>query len=120
MCDKAVESQCNIPYGWAMKSDVTKMRMRATPEVGAMIFGAAKRSGVSVSKFVVQSAVERAVGILNGQEYPSSLAEMNAKFLAALHEVDRETRLEFQRRAAEDAQEPALPDANITSPPHAA
>jgi uncharacterized protein (DUF1778 family) len=120
MRDKAVESLRSMPYGWAMKSNVTKMRMRATPEARAMIFGAAKRSGVSVSKFVVQAAVERAVRIIDGQEDPNGLAESNANFLAALDEVDRKRRLEIQRRAAEATQETALPGADITSPPHAA
>jgi uncharacterized protein (DUF1778 family) len=92
MRDKTVESWSDMPYGWAMKSDVTKMRMRATPEARAMIFGAAKRSGVSVSKFVVQAAVERAVRIIDGQEDSSALAEMNAKLFAFLDEEDRQKR----------------------------
>jgi uncharacterized protein (DUF1778 family) len=80
-----------------MKSDVTKMRMRATPEARAMVFEAAKRSGMSVSKFVVQAAVEDAVRILEAHEDRAALAEMNAKFFASLDELDG------QRQVTSDA-----------------
>jgi uncharacterized protein (DUF1778 family) len=85
-----------MPYGWAMKSDVTKMRMRATPEARAMIFGAAKRRGVSVSKFVVQASVEHAICILDEHENRPALEAMNAKFFAALDDIER-------KKAAEKA-----------------
>jgi uncharacterized protein (DUF1778 family) len=81
-----------------MKSDVTKMRMRATPEARALIFGAAKRSGVNVSKFVVQASVERAVRILDRQENSSALVEMNATFFAFLDEEDRRRRKKIEAK----------------------
>jgi uncharacterized protein (DUF1778 family) len=103
-----------------MKSDVTKMRLRATPEARAMVFEAAKRRGISVSKFVVQAAVERAICILDGQEERETLTEMNAKLFTALDDEDRKRRLEVQFEAAEESENTAHPDTDITSPPHAA
>jgi uncharacterized protein (DUF1778 family) len=90
MRDKAVESRSDLAYPWVMKNDVTKMRMQATREARAMIFGAAKRSGMSVSKFVVQASVERANRTLHAHENRPALEDMNAKFFAALDEIDRQ------------------------------
>jgi uncharacterized protein (DUF1778 family) len=98
MRGKKVESRNDMPYGWAMKSDVTKMRMRATPEARAMIFGAAKQSGVSMSKFAVQASVEHAVRILDEHENRPALEDMNAKFFVALDELDRQNAAEKAAR----------------------
>jgi uncharacterized protein (DUF1778 family) len=81
-----------------MKANVTKMRVRTTPEARALVVSAAERSGMSISKFVVQAAVEDAVRILERQKDRATGAGMNAKFFAALDELDR-------RKAAE---KPAL------------
>ena len=103
-----------------MKSDVTKMRLRTTPDARAMIVNAAEQRGMSISKFVVQAAVERATCILDVHEDRPTLAELNAKFFAALDEEDRKRRQEIDRKAAEDAERTALTSADLTSPPHAA
>jgi uncharacterized protein (DUF1778 family) len=98
MRDNAGESRSDMPYEWAMKSDLTKMRMRATPEARALIFGAAKRSGMSVSKFGVQASVEHAIRILDEHENRPALEDMNTKFFVAIDELDRQTAAEKAAR----------------------
>jgi uncharacterized protein (DUF1778 family) len=73
-----------------MKSEYTKIRVRSTPDARSVIASAAKRSGMSMSKFVVQASVEHAVRILDEHENRPTLEEMNAKLFAALDEIDRE------------------------------
>jgi uncharacterized protein (DUF1778 family) len=73
-----------------MKSEFTKIRVRTTPDARSVIKRAAEQRGMSMSKFVVQASVEHAIRTLGAHENRPTLEEMNAKFFAALDEIDRQ------------------------------
>lgn len=74
-----------------MENGTTKMRLRTTSFARAMISEAAELRGMTISKFVVQAAVERSHDILDSKENYAFRSKLNAKLFAFLDDDDRNT-----------------------------